>query len=79
MPRTTDAVTFSLPPVLRRELKRVAKKEGRSQSEVLRDAFRFWRDATELDRLQRIGETIAVRLGIETDDDVARYLTRRSR
>jgi predicted transcriptional regulator len=38
--RTTGTVTISLPPELAVEVDRLAKREGRTRSELLREAFR---------------------------------------
>ena len=52
----------------------MARKERKSRSEILRDAFLFLQASKELDRLQQVGASIAQKLNIETDDDVGRFL-----
>ena len=47
MTRTTRTVTFSLPP------ERVMKEEGRTMSELVREALRLYMDERELRRLER--------------------------
>lgn len=77
-PRT---VTISIPPSLAGEVDRLAKKEGRTRSELFREAFRQY--ATRMERLERIfklGRAVARRRGL-TEDDVLRTVkeVRRSR
>lgn len=64
-------VTISLPPELARRAERAARTEGRSRSELFREALRQYLDRR--DRWERIftaGEQAAARLGI-TEEDVA--------
>ena len=57
-PRKTDTITFSLPPQMARELRRVVKEEERTVSELLREAIRLymeereWRMAARHERLR---------------------------
>lgn len=67
-------VTISIPPALAREVDRLARKEGRTRSELLREAFRQY--ATRLERWDRVfevGELQARRDGL-TEDDVVRII-----
>ena len=38
--RTTDTLTFSLPPVMVKQMERVQREEHRTRSELLREAWR---------------------------------------
>jgi metal-responsive CopG/Arc/MetJ family transcriptional regulator len=70
-----DTVTISLPQAVRRELDRVAKEEGLSRSDVLRqslDDFLFVRRFRQL--RQRMMATARVR-GIFTDEDVFKHVS----
>lgn len=63
-------VTISLPPALAREVDRIARAEGRSRSELFREAVRQY--AARLERWERIfayGRRAAKKLGL-TEDDV---------
>ena len=67
-------VTISIPPSLARAVDRMARKEGRTRSELFREAFRQY--ATRMERWERIfelGEAQARRDGL-TDDDVVRIV-----
>ena len=57
-PRNTDTITFSLPPEMARQVRRVVKEEDRTVSELLREAIRLymeereWRTRERLERLR---------------------------
>ena len=42
MPRTTDTITFSLPPELAQRVRDVVRDEQRTVSELLREAIRLY-------------------------------------
>ncbi len=42
MPRTTDTITFSLPPELAQQVRQVVEDEQRTVSELLREAIRLY-------------------------------------
>ena len=56
--RNTDTITFSLPPEMAEHLRQVVKEEGRTVSELLREAIRLymeereWRTRERLERLR---------------------------
>ena len=52
-PRSTDTITFSLPPEMALELRQVVKEEGRTVSELLREAIRLYMEEKEWLRLLR--------------------------
>ena len=62
--RTTRILSLSLPPELAREAERVAKKEGRTKSELFREALRRYVQERRWRELQRYGAKQARRLGI---------------
>jgi predicted transcriptional regulator len=67
-------VTISIPPPLAREVDRLARKEGRTRSELFREAFRQY--ATRMERWDRVfalGRDIARRRGF-TEADVDRVV-----
>jgi len=69
---TPRTVSISLPPSLAREVDQIARKEGRTRSELLREAFRQY--AARLDRWERLlaGIRRATPGPKLTEDDVAR-------
>ena len=67
-------VTISIPPALAREVDRLARREGRTRGELLREAFRQY--ATRMERWDRVfelGEAQARRDGL-SEDDVVRII-----
>jgi len=62
--RTSKILSLSLPPELLREAERTAKREGRTKSELFREALRRYLLEERVRRLQRYGARRAQRLGI---------------
>ena len=54
MPRTTKVITFSLPPEMDEQLRQVVEEEGRTVSELLREAFRLYLEEREWRRQERM-------------------------
>ena len=53
-PRNTETITFSLPPEIARELRKVVKEEDRTVSELLREAIRLYMEEREWRRRERL-------------------------
>jgi hypothetical protein len=68
-------LTISLPPVLRRELGRAAKRRGMTESEFVRRSVQqqVWADA--FDAARRLLLPKARARGIYTDDDVFKVVS----
>ena len=66
----SSALTIRLDPELERQLARVAKRTGRSRSEVVRDAIRRQLALAEFQDLRRRVMPLAEALGYLTDEDV---------
>lgn len=69
--RTTRILSLSLPPDLVREAERIAKQEGRTKSELFREALRRYIEERRWRGLQRYGAGRARRAGM-TEGDVDR-------
>ena len=54
MPRNTKVITFSLPPEMDEQLRQVVEEEGRTVSELLREAFRLYLEEREWRRQERM-------------------------
>lgn len=70
--RPSRTVTISLPPELARRAEKTARTEGRSRSELFREALRQYLDRR--DRWERVfaaGEEAATRLGVGEEDVAA--------
>lgn len=72
--RTTKILSLSLPPELLKEAEEIAKKEGRTKSELLREALRRYIQEQKWRELQEYGVQKAKRLGIR-ESDVERLIT----
>jgi CopG family transcriptional regulator/antitoxin EndoAI len=66
--RTSKILSLSLPPELLREAERVAKKEGRTKSELFREALRRYIQEQRWTELRRYGARQARKLGIKETD-----------
>jgi predicted transcriptional regulator len=68
----TATLTIRLDPELQRQLARLARRTGRSRSELARDALRRQLALMQLDELRRRILPFAEARGYLTDDDVFR-------
>lgn len=66
--RTTRIVSLSLPPELVREAQRIAKQEGRTKSELFREALRRYVEERRWRGLQRYGAGRARGVGMSEGD-----------
>ena len=66
-PRSTDTITFSLPPELAQQLRQVVKEEDRTVSELLREAIRLYMEEREWRRRERL-ERLRSRPGTEQEE-----------
>ncbi len=54
MPRNRKTITLSLPPEMDEQLRQVVEEEGRTVSELLREAFRLYLEEREWRRQERV-------------------------
>ena len=66
--RTSKILSLSLPPDLLREAERVAKKEGRTKSELFREALRRYIQEQRWAGLQRYGAQRVRKLGVKESE-----------
>ena len=79
MARDQRTVTVSLPPRFVREVDSLARKEGRSRSELVREALRQYIARGERwDQIFSYGEKVARKAGL-TPEDVTSAVKRRRR
>jgi len=69
MARVTKTVTLSLPPEMDKKISALMKKEGRTRSELLREALRRYMEEQEWKETLRYGRMRAKEKGI-TEDQV---------
>ena len=70
-----DTVTISLPQAVRRELDRVAKEEGLSRSDVLRQSLEDFLFVRRFRQLRQRMMAAAQAQGIFTDEDVFNHVS----
>ena len=73
MTRTTKTITFSLPPDMAEQVRQVMKEEGRTMSELVREALRQYMEEREWRRLERYGR-LRAREQDTTPEDVERLV-----
>ena len=66
----SDAISFRIPPELRRELARLCKRQKRPASEVAREALRRYLAMEEMRLLRERLRPYAEARGFLTDEDV---------
>lgn len=69
MARTTKTISLSVPPEMAEEIKELMKEEGRTRSELIREALRHYVEEKEWRKIYRYGEMKASEKGI-TEDQV---------
>lgn len=77
MGRTTKILTFSLPPEIVEKIERLAKKEGRSRSELLRAMVETYEEQMaekEWRELFSFGEETARRFGLKSEEELFKIL-----
>jgi CopG family transcriptional regulator/antitoxin EndoAI len=67
MARTTKTVILSLPPEMVDKIEELMKEEGRTRSELLREALRRYAEEQEMKKIYRYGEVKAREKGIIED------------
>ncbi len=67
MARLTKSITFSVPPDMAVRVDEVMKEQGRSRSDLLREALVRYIEECEWRRLLKYGEQQAKNLGIDVD------------
>lgn len=68
------AMTFSMSEDVKQDITRISKQQQSSKSAVFRDMYRAYKFDKSLSEIQTEGRAIALKLGIETDDDVVDYI-----
>jgi len=76
MKQALATVSFSVDVATKQDLDKLAHESGRSKSDLFREMYNYYRFKIALRRLQEQGSIIATRLGLETDDDVYKYLSK---
>jgi len=69
MGRTTKTISLSVPPEMAKKIQELMKKEGRTRSELIREALRRYAKEQEWKEILRYGRMKAKEKGI-TEDQV---------
>ncbi len=67
MPRTTKTMTLSVPPEMAKQIEELTKAEGRTRSDLFREALRRYIEEKKWARLYRHGEFKAREKGISEE------------
>lgn len=65
-------INISVPAAIAKQINALAKKEHKTKSELMREAFRKYQLDRDWEKIRRWGEETAQRMGIKTVDDVER-------
>ena len=67
-----NIINISVPPAMAKRIKQVAKEENRTQSELIREAFRKYEWNRDWAKIRAWGVETAKKFNIKTDEDVER-------
>lgn len=65
-------INISVPPAMAKRIKKVAREENRTQSELLRETFRIYEFKRDWIKIKAWGRETARKMNIRTYDDVER-------
>lgn len=65
-------LNISMPADMAKRVKKIAKEENRTQSELIREAFRKYEFNKDWARIKAVGRATTLRMGIKSYDDVER-------
>lgn len=71
--RTTKVLSITVPPEMAKEAEKLARREGRTMSELMREAFRLYQREREWEAANAYGRERAREAGI-TEADVVRII-----
>ena len=63
-------LNISVPTAIGKQIDILAKKENKTRSELIREAFRIYRFQSSWARIRTLGEQTAQRMGLESYDDI---------
>ncbi len=70
--RTTKTLSITLPPEMLSRAERIARKEHRTMSELVREALRYYERREWWNEMNAYGGKSAASAGIETEEDVVK-------
>src|SRR6516162_7615916 len=72
--RTTKTISITLPPEMLSRAERIARKEHRTMSELIREALRHYERRNWWEEMNAYGRKSAERAGVATEDEVVRAI-----
>ena len=72
--RHTRILNISVPPEMYAAIENTAQSENRTKSDLMREAFRHYQFVRRWRLIRQWGEGTALRLDLETDDDLEALL-----
>jgi CopG family transcriptional regulator/antitoxin EndoAI len=72
--RTYQTMSLSMPPRLLKQVLSLARQEGKTKSELMREALRQYIEMKEMRKAQSIFSKRARELGIKDEDDIERIV-----
>jgi CopG family transcriptional regulator / antitoxin EndoAI len=72
--RTTKVLSVTLPKPMLAEMQKLAKKENRTMSELVREALRFYERERYWAEVHAMGRASAKAMGLRNEDDVVRMI-----
>ncbi len=68
--------SISLSRAAREDLDLLTREEQKTRSEIIREALRQYKFEQRWTKLRKIGSRIALKMGIETDEDIIKIIGR---
>ncbi len=65
-------MNISMPQAMAKRVSKLAKEENRTQSELIREAFRTYEWRKDWAKIKTVGRATALRMGIKSDEDIER-------
>ena len=72
--RTMKTLSVTLPPEMLDKAERLAKKEHRTMSELIREALRRYERNNIWEEIGAFGQRSAMKAGIKTEEDVVKMI-----
>jgi hypothetical protein len=66
-------INFSVPKDIEQEITKLARKENKSKSELLRQAFQAYKFSVNWAKIRVLGQLTSEKFGLETYDDIEKF------
>lgn len=65
-------INISVPQAMAKQISKIAKEENKTQSELMREAFRRYEWDRDWARIRKWGRETAIKMGIKSEEDIER-------